>query len=317
MISFLQKISVSFIDTFTALFVLSILGLLFYLSNKEIRRSLTQSRLAQNLLEEDRKVLKIRLEKSMRELEESRATRLEELSKAAEFGRLSQGLFHDLITPLTSVILHTEKLKHDESIERHLAKAVEASKRMAEYVRDIRTTLSQEECEQEFIIEEELLSVIHMFSYQIRGLNVEQRVVTRGATTWHGNPVKIRQVFSNLISNALDAFTELTDPRARLIEITLYKEGKDIICKVKDNGVGISKENIGKIYNPFFTTKTREKGTGIGLTTVKTIVEKDLKGTLEVESEEGVGSLFTITFPAQYKGLVSSHPLQYTPPRHA
>ncbi len=68
------------------------------------------------------------------------------------------------------------------------------------------------------------------------------------------------------------------------------------IIKIADNGSGIPSDKIGQIFNPFFTTKEPGKGTGLGLFIVKQVVERN-KGTINVESQEGVGTTFTLTFP--------------------
>ena len=68
--------------------------------------------------------------------------------------------------------------------------------------------------------------------------------------------------------------------------IIMEDKEDEIIVKVKDNGCGIDKENLDKIIKTFFTTKSVERGTGIGLTTVKSIVENDLKGKIEASSKK-------------------------------
>jgi signal transduction histidine kinase len=73
--------------------------------------------------------------------------------------------------------------------------------------------------------------------------------------------------------------------------------GDDVNIIVQDWGCGISPEITGKIFQPFFTTKTTGNGIGIGLSSTKEIIEKDFSGTVTVESSEGWGSTFRITFP--------------------
>ena len=108
------------------------------------------------------------------------------------------------------------------------------------------------------------------------GIEVKRNYVTEGEVTIHAN--ELRQVFNNLISNAIDA----TDRNGR-IELTV--EGRDpqeVVVMVRDTGCGIPVEHLETIYKPFFTTKG-EKGTGIGLLVVKGIVER-LGGRIRVET---------------------------------
>jgi signal transduction histidine kinase len=284
------------LDILTFLPIFTLVCLLFFLSNREIQKSLEQSRIVQNLLLQDRKRLQSKLDKSIEDLEENRLKRLDELTKAAEFGRLSQGLFHDLMTPLTSIILHTEKLREGDTTGKTLEKALEANRRMSEYVKEIRTSLSHEEKEKECSINGELESVLQLLSYRIKKENVHIEKRIEENIAWYGNPLKLRQIFLNLISNSLDAF-QTRAGEDKKINIKIIQVGTYLHISIQDNGMGIPEENLEKIFEPFFTTKPLDKGTGIGLTTVKTIIEKDLKGNIQVESAEGRGSLFTITFP--------------------
>jgi signal transduction histidine kinase len=108
-----------------------------------------------------------------------------------------------------------------------------------------------------------------------------------------GFPGELRQVFTNLIANALDALGE--DGR-----LTVTISGTDSAFRVcvADNGPGIAPENLDKIFEPFFTTKG-EKGTGVGLWVTRSIVE-DLGGRIDVSSSTRPGrngTSFTVTLP--------------------
>ena len=116
--------------------------------------------------------------------------------------------------------------------------------------------------------------------------------MTEGEVTIHAS--ELRQVFNNLISNAIDA----TD-RNGSIELTVEgRDPKEVVVMVRDTGCGIPVEHLETIYKPFFTTKG-EKGTGIGLWVVKGIVER-LGGRIRVETSTSgqTGTCFTITLPS-------------------
>jgi two-component system NtrC family sensor kinase len=105
------------------------------------------------------------------------------------------------------------------------------------------------------------------------------------------DPYPLRQVLINLLTNAVHA----TGPRG---EITLILEdiGEEIYLTVADTGQGIPKENMEKIFEPFFSTKAPGEGTGLGLFVSRGIIEK-LGGTIRVESKLGQGSRFMIRLP--------------------
>lgn len=104
-------------------------------------------------------------------------------------------------------------------------------------------------------------------------------------------------VFKNLLLNAKDALIDknITDTREKRINIKAEKTGYNYIVEVTDNGIGISPEHIGRIYDAFFSTKP-DSGTGLGLGVVKKIVTL-YNGKIEVSSELGKGTTFTATIP--------------------
>src|SRR5437016_4760574 len=107
---------------------------------------------------------------------------------------------------------------------------------------------------------------------------------------------KLRQVFANLVDNAIDALA--TIPEGRRIDLFLENGAGLATVRVRDNGCGIAPEKLDRIFNPFFTTK--EKGTGLGMAISKKIVEAH-EGAIEVASEVGRGTEFKITLPLPAK----------------
>jgi PAS domain S-box-containing protein len=110
-----------------------------------------------------------------------------------------------------------------------------------------------------------------------------------------GDPVLLQQAFMNLLYNSAQAVDG--DGEINVSCTGVYGMGRQVEITVSDNGKGIPREDIHRIFEPFFTTKSAEKGTGIGLSLVYWIVQ-DHKGRIEVESEEGKGTTFTVQLPA-------------------
>ena len=106
---------------------------------------------------------------------------------------------------------------------------------------------------------------------------------------------KINQVFMNIIGNAIDAISDKG-------EITIKTEQLNdaVRIRIKDNGAGMSQENITKIFDPFFTTKEIGKGTGLGLPICLSIIH-DHNGKIELKSKIGEGTEFIITLPTHHK----------------
>lgn len=106
-----------------------------------------------------------------------------------------------------------------------------------------------------------------------------------------GDAAALRQVFMNLIMNALQAIEG-----GGLIEISTLLRGGEVVVEVKDNGPGIPEAIRDQIWNPFFTTKEVGQGSGLGLAVSYNIVKKH-QGEIEVESQQGQGALFTVRLP--------------------
>ncbi len=107
-------------------------------------------------------------------------------------------------------------------------------------------------------------------------------------------PSKINQVVLNLLNNAADAIKEQGNPGNIVITTSAEEEG--ISIAIQDNGKGISEDNLHTIYEPFFTTKGAKKGTGLGLAICTQIMEEH-QGRIQVESQQGEGTTFTIYLP--------------------
>jgi signal transduction histidine kinase len=122
--------------------------------------------------------------------------------------------------------------------------------------------------------------------------------LAKGLSPLVADPGQIEQVFINMISNAAQAMTSSDSLEARhggRLEISTRAEDGFIATEFKDSGVGISEENLSRLFQPLFSTKT--KGIGLGLAICKAIVEAH-EGHIEVESEVGKGATFTVKLPA-------------------
>ena len=111
------------------------------------------------------------------------------------------------------------------------------------------------------------------------------------------DPTQLQQVFLNLFNNAIDAIIERFGASGGRLEISItITEDEFFRITVSDNGTGISEENMGKVFSPFFTTKPVGKGTGLGLSVCYGII-KEMGGEMKVESEKNGGTAFTIILP--------------------
>jgi two-component system NtrC family sensor kinase len=131
----------------------------------------------------------------------------------------------------------------------------------------------------------------------VHGITITQEIA-EDLPPIHGDATQLQQVLLNLFNNAIDAIVEKHGSLGGEVIISAgQKENGNVEISVKDNGSGISSENLKKIFAPFFTTKPVGKGTGLGLSVCYGIVES-MGGVMEVSSEKGVGTMFMIRLPA-------------------
>jgi signal transduction histidine kinase len=207
---------------------------------------------------------------------------------------------HEIKNPLNSIkganqYLH-DKYKNENDIREFTAIVIDEINRLEKYLnefmsfsRGVRPNLKKQNINN--FLTGILMLVKHSFPYGIRVVAESEKI-----PDIYMDAEQMRQVLVNLINNAKDATHGRPNPR---VEVRLGADDKHVYIRVKDNGAGIEKKEIHKIFTPFFTTK--KEGLGIGLAICKSIVKKH-NGELSVESEKDKGSVFTISLPVEKRG---------------
>lgn len=225
-------------------------------------------------------------------------------AKLASIGQLAAGVGHEINNPLAIIkgyLMNIEDDLRKEKVENQqifymLNKINIASDRIVNIVKGLRT-FSRSDTDQlssfEFTeaLEESFLLLKDI--YQKEGIDINYIKKTTQKLFVFGNRGRLQQVVVNLFANAKDA-TE--GQQKRSITLELKQQGNDLSITLSDNGCGIASDIKDKIFDPFFTTKYVNKGTGIGLSLVSSII-KEHDGSIHVDSEPGVGASFTITLP--------------------
>ncbi len=239
--------------------------------------------------------------------------------KMASLGRLTAGIAHEMNTPIAAVRAANAEIKkliheyqvsvgdpqvtpadHQEialEMEQAIQLADRAAERAASFVYGIKAQtrdLSSQE-RRHFkavpVIQETLLLLVHALrrgKCEIDFAPAAEELELYGSAGW------LSQVVTNLVNNAIDASAV---KGGGPICIRLSKSEAGLELQVTDQGCGISAENLPKIFDPMFTTKPFGEGTGLGLTIVHDIVTANFGGTIEVDSQVGQGTSFTIHFP--------------------
>ena len=286
-----------FVITFCVIMIIT------WLSNREIEKSLNRARASERALTKERDLLEVRVDERTKELKKAQVERMEQLYRSAEFGRLSSGLFHDLVNPLTAVSLNLEQVKDIEGREladtrTYLARAVSAVKQMGDFILAVRKQIAKQGNEANFSLTEGISQIIQLLSYRARKADVKIIFSPKENIQTFGDPIKFSQIVSNLVSNAIDAYEKIEQAgKRREVLIEASARNGIIWLIVQDWGRGIALEHINKLFEPFFTTKGADKGLGIGLPIAQNITEKDFKGSIGVKTRPGQGTIFIVKIP--------------------
>lgn len=290
---------------------------LIFVFDREIRRALTRAKNSEAALQKEKDGLELRVEERTKLIREMEAGKINQLYRLAEFGRLSSGIFHDLINPLTAVSLNLEQAKLSNASDKTpssqklgdardcLSQAISAAKKMEDLIACIKRSIKQESVNSLFSLSEEISSAIKLLSYKLRQAKIEIFFNPEEDIFCQGDAVKFSQIVSNLICNSIDACVEsqdnapLLDKLDRRVIINLFRKNNQAILEIRDNGNGVSPENATKIFQPFFTTK-KAGGLGLGLSSTKNIVENSFGGCINFNSQPGTETIFTITLPLTY-----------------
>lgn len=219
--------------------------------------------------------------------------------KMAELGQLAVGMVHELNTPLSVIVSATQLILREEELSASVKEMVERIdmevQRLSLFTRGLLSFARKEDGPVgEADVIQVLQEVMHFLKYeaQKRSIKVVEDFNFR-LPTIAADVNKLKQIFINLIMNAFQAM----NGGGSLLLRTYSTEDRSISVQIADTGTGIPKQAIAHIYEPFYTTKKTGKGTGLGLFISKKLVES-FSGTINVESTEGEGTCFTLTFPA-------------------
>jgi len=240
-----------------------------------------------------------------------RDVQLVQAGKMATLGTMAAGMAHEINQPLNVIQVCADyflkMVKRGEKIGRMelntMADEIRSNvQRAAGIIKHMRDFARQSEVVKNRLdINDPIRDVFKILGQQLRVHRIEPDLDLDDTLP----PVladhnRLEQVFINLVTNAMDALDNkdkvMNREWKRVLGIKSFSEDGKVVVTVSDNGTGIPKEIIDKIFDPFFTTKEIGKGTGLGMSISYGIV-RDFGGAIEVKSEVGKGTTFTLRFP--------------------
>lgn len=266
-------------------------------------KNLVQSYQYQGKLSKQKQVL----ETTIDQLKETE-TQLVQSEKLASLGRMSAGIIHEINNPLNFATTGLYTLRNKgkyiapeqrEEYDEILKDVEDGVSRVKTIVSDLRMfTHPETESHDQVEITEVLSASLRFLSNEWRNkVQIEQNL-PQHQTIW-ANKNKLIHVLTNLLQNSLDALKNKTFENEKpTIWIEGRVEGGRSIVVVRDNGTGIAKEHLDKIFDPFYTTKDVGEGMGLGLAMCYRIVQ-DCDGRIQVRTEPGKFCEFTLEFPGK------------------
>ncbi len=225
----------------------------------------------------------------------------EELEKLNdELDKFIYSTAHDLRSPLASVMGLIQLLEYDKSdknIKHYSALMRSSISRMERFIKDVVNYSKNKKLglEYEAVSIKLLINDVfeeHRFIPQFENIDIVVQV--NGAEVVYSDYNRLKIIFNNLISNAIRYSDKRKENPFIIVHIDIQETS--FMISFKDNGLGISEEHLQKIFNMFYRATEKSEGSGLGLFILKETIER-LEGAINVESEFGVGTLFSITLP--------------------
>lgn len=254
---------------------------------------------------------------------------LQQAQKIEAVGQLAGGIAHDFNNLLTIISGHAElalmKITENSAEYSDLQTIQSAAERAGKLTRKLLGFSRKQMLELQVLDLNEVGKEHLVMIRSLLGENIEIESDFQAAfSSIHADPNQIEQLLLNLVINARDAINDIKEPKNSKISIKtenmligddslaqypFNKTGSHIVLSVEDSGIGMSEEVKQHIFEPFFSTKSKEKGTGLGLATVYGIVGQNNAG-IYVQSEPGKGSTFRVVWPV-YTEKQQAKPAQW------
>jgi signal transduction histidine kinase len=216
--------------------------------------------------------------------------------KQASIDELSSTIAHEIRNPIAAAKSLVQQMGEDPTSVENVEYANVALEELDRVERSVAHLLKYAKEEDYSFAPVNVASVVDSALTQMRGkLEAAKIAVVRNyiaGPTVMADAEKLRQVFANVVDNAIDSFDGVAE--GRRIDLFVENGSGQATVRIRDNGCGIGADRIDRIFNPFFTTK--EKGTGLGMAISKKIVEAH-EGTIDVVSEAGRGTELVVKLP--------------------
>ncbi len=275
--------------------------------NQEQNKTLNRALRVEGILKKERDGLELTVKEKTREIKQLQMDEISKMYHLIEFGKLSGGLYHDLITPIQTMSLYVEKLMQENvSVDHNLHKTIlnvkNTHERLTAMLQSIRKQIGFKIVDEKFNLATEVNELVALVKNNYFKNEVEITVKYDNVLDQivHTKKSIVNHIILNLISNAYEACLQDRPTNAKEkyeIRVSLGKHANKNYISIADNGIGIKPENLNMIFDHFYSSKDRDsENCGVGLSSAKYYAGKYLNGKIYVESEYGVGTTMTVLF---------------------
>jgi PAS domain S-box-containing protein len=259
---------------------------------------ITQRKRAEDLLAEKQGQLEVlnislakRVEEAVAELRRKDQILIAQGRQAA-MGEMIGNIAHQWRQPLNTLALTIQEVKmlypHDDifkdTLNASVGKAMHLIAHMSKTIDDFSNYFKPDKEKQLFLANKSVANALALVETSLANLNVSVERKECTEIFINGYPNEYTQVLLNILLNCRDAFEGGPKTGRRVIGVAVFAEADKSIVTIADNAGGIPQDIMNKIFDPYFTTKGPDKGTGIGLYMAKTIIEKNMGGKLSVRN---------------------------------
>ncbi len=224
-------------------------------------------------------------------------------SRSAAMGEMIGNIAHQWRQPLNALGLLMQNLYYSfesdeldlEQMERSMEKGQKLMQNMSKTIDDFRDFFKPNKEIEHFSVSSAINSAVELVSASYKNHNIELKQLLDESLMLDGYPNEFAQVLLNILSNAKDAL-DVNSIEDAYVHIKCHSTDDAVIVEITDNAGGIDEKIVEKIFDPYFTTKHQDVGTGIGLYMSKMIIENNMHGKITVINMEK-GAKFTISMP--------------------
>jgi signal transduction histidine kinase len=219
----------------------------------------------------------------------------EDIQRFVDLGKLSASLLHEISNPITVALINLEQLNDQKSLK--IRSVRHSLENLTRYVDAARKQIRSESETRQFFVDTQMNDVKRLVRPLARRANIQLRFSKVPHLKLCGDPVKFQQISVNLIVNALEAYKgKDIISSERIVSVNIEQNSRYLSIEVLDHGGGIAKDQLPKLFEPFYTTKSGA-GLGLGLVIVNRYVTQNFGGYIRVTSGPVSGTRFMVKLP--------------------